>query len=84
MTGRDHSLDYRCQVCGAAPREPCELNNGGARFESHPERVEAMHIRGLFRKQVALPAILLGSAEKPLLAPKKIQKNWIAKVVLFR
>jgi hypothetical protein len=84
MTSRDRSLDYTCQVCGAAPKEECESHSGGPRFESHPERVEAMHLRELFRKHVKLPAMSLGLVEKPLASPKKIQKYWIAKVISFR
>jgi hypothetical protein len=29
---------FVCPVCGAQPRECCEMNNGALRFESHRER----------------------------------------------
>jgi hypothetical protein len=30
--------DFVCPVCGAQPREWCEMNDGALRFESHRER----------------------------------------------
>ena len=32
------SLSFTCPICGAAPKEPCEMNSGTPRFESHVER----------------------------------------------
>jgi hypothetical protein len=40
LTEKDPSLEFSCPVCGAAPLEKCEMNNGGARFESHGQRKE--------------------------------------------
>jgi hypothetical protein len=34
----DPSLEFECLFCGAQLGEPCEMNNGAARFESHRER----------------------------------------------
>ena len=34
----DASLDFVCPVCGANPRERCEMHSGAPRFESHVER----------------------------------------------
>jgi hypothetical protein len=32
------SLSFTCPICSAAPKEPCEMNSGTPRFESHAER----------------------------------------------
>ncbi len=38
MKATDVSLKFVCPVCGAQPREVCEINSGIPRFESHHER----------------------------------------------
>ena len=32
--------DFACPTCGAAQQEPCRLNSGGQRFQSHTERYD--------------------------------------------
>lgn len=83
MTIRDRSLEYRCTTCGAAPREECEGHHGWARFESHPKRVEAMHLREFFRKRVVLPTLAIGSLEISIAAPQRIEMRRVEMVIDF-
>jgi hypothetical protein len=76
-------MDYRCITCGAAPREACEMNNGGVRYESHPERLNAMHVRELFRKRVVLPTLAMGSLEISVSPPQNVKKIRIAMMIHF-
>ena len=41
----DKSLSVRCQTCGAAPGQKCELTSGQPRNESHRARREAVNHR---------------------------------------
>jgi hypothetical protein len=83
MTDRDRSLDYRCQICGASPKEPCESHSGDLRYESHPERIEAMHLREFFRKRVVLPPFAVGSPDLRLLPRQRMKVEQIAVEVRF-
>jgi len=60
------------------------MNTGWPRFESHPLRMEAMYLRGLFRRGVVLPALAIGSPEMPVSSPQKIEQHRIAMVIEFR
>jgi hypothetical protein len=80
---KDHSLDYRCTVCGAAPKEPCESHTGDIRYQSHPERIELMHVRELFRKRVVLPTFAVGSPNMRLLPRQRMKVEQIAVDVHF-
>jgi hypothetical protein len=80
MISRDRSLDYRCTICGAAKNEECESHSGNPRFESHPERLEAVSVRDFFRKRVTLPTILLRSGGTRRPTPPKLQVGETAKL----
>jgi hypothetical protein len=62
MKTSDLSLKFVCPVCGAQPKERCEMNSGAFRFESHRERKDRVRDCGSNRSV----AITSGTCRKLL------------------